>query len=193
MSAQIVCGFTASCGFAISKGTSNGVKTCNYNSCYVMKQHLPCQMAFINFSMVAVDFSVRGRFPRTVRQTLRIITMPGARGRIIVAPILKVTAALESMEPRVVVMIKSFVAAMHGLVLLAVMLCSCDQGAQQHEGASVAKNPFRKVVTMLQMMHDKIIAEGAKEKSLFDTFICFCENSDCDLAKSIRNANLKIP
>jgi len=40
--AQVVCGFKADGTVALSTGSSNGVKTCTYNSCYVDKQNLPC-------------------------------------------------------------------------------------------------------------------------------------------------------
>jgi len=40
--AQIVCGFKADGNVVLSTSSSNGVKTCTYNTCYVMKQHLPC-------------------------------------------------------------------------------------------------------------------------------------------------------
>merc|ERR1719201_1315087 len=41
--AQIVCGFKEDGTVATSKGSSNGVKTCTFNSCYVVKQGLPCK------------------------------------------------------------------------------------------------------------------------------------------------------
>jgi len=40
--AQVVCGFKADGAVALSTGSSNGAKTCTYNSCYVEKQNLPC-------------------------------------------------------------------------------------------------------------------------------------------------------
>jgi len=40
--AQVVCGFKADGTIATSSSTSNGVKTCTYNNCYVDKQNLPC-------------------------------------------------------------------------------------------------------------------------------------------------------
>merc|ERR1719387_2638491 len=54
-------------------------------------------------------------------------------------------------------------------------------------------NPVRKVVTMLQMMMKKIEAEGEKEKELFDKFMCYCDNADATLGKSISDAETKIP
>merc|ERR1719162_1485581 len=40
--AQVVCGFKADGTVATSTSTSNGVKTCTYNQCYVWKQNLEC-------------------------------------------------------------------------------------------------------------------------------------------------------
>jgi len=41
--AQIVCGFQDDGTVALSTGSSNNVKTCTYNKCYVMKQNIPCK------------------------------------------------------------------------------------------------------------------------------------------------------
>merc|ERR1719321_1555855 len=40
---------------------------------------------------------------------------------------------------------------------------------------------------------NKIEAEQKKEQALYDKFMCYCETSDGDLAKSIEEANTKIP
>jgi len=40
--AQVACGFKADGTTAVSTSTSNSVKTCTYNQCYVWKQNLPC-------------------------------------------------------------------------------------------------------------------------------------------------------
>merc|ERR1712176_1719385 len=40
--AQVVCGFKEDGTVAVTTGSSNGAKTCTYNSCYVDKQNLPC-------------------------------------------------------------------------------------------------------------------------------------------------------
>merc|ERR1719326_1759539 len=58
---------------------------------------------------------------------------------------------------------------------------------------SPSANPIRRVVTMLQMMQNKVRAEGEKEKELFDKFMCYCENSEATLGKSIEDAKTKIP
>jgi septal ring factor EnvC (AmiA/AmiB activator) len=54
-------------------------------------------------------------------------------------------------------------------------------------------NPIRRVVTMLQMMQKKIEAEAVKEKEMFDKFMCYCKSGKETLAKSIEDAETKIP
>merc|ERR1719159_1021006 len=43
------------------------------------------------------------------------------------------------------------------------------------------------------MMMKKIEAEGEKQQELYDKFMCYCENADATLGKSIADANTKIP
>merc|ERR1719271_1333689 len=59
--------------------------------------------------------------------------------------------------------------------------------------SGLVANPIRKVVTMLQSMQTKITAEAAKKEKLFDTYMCYCKNADSTLAKSIADAENKIP
>jgi len=54
-------------------------------------------------------------------------------------------------------------------------------------------NPIRKVVTMLQMMQNKISAEGKKKQEIFDKFMCYCDNADELLGGAITAAETKIP
>jgi peptidoglycan hydrolase CwlO-like protein len=54
-------------------------------------------------------------------------------------------------------------------------------------------NPIRRVVTMLQMMTNKVTAEGEKEKELFDKFMCYCQTGATALKNSIDAADTKIP
>merc|ERR1719207_282135 len=68
------------------------------------------------------------------------------------------------------------------VVLLLAVASASQQGA----------NPIRKVVTMLQSMEKKVVAEGEKEKELFEKFMCYCKNSGGDLSKSIADAGPKI-
>merc|ERR1711862_853341 len=49
------------------------------------------------------------------------------------------------------------------------------------------------VVTMLQNMQAKVTAQGEAKEKLFDKYMCYCENADETLAKSIADAETKIP
>jgi chromosome segregation ATPase len=46
---------------------------------------------------------------------------------------------------------------------------------------------------MLQNMEKKVVAEGEKEKELFDKYMCYCSTSGSDLSKSIGAAETKMP
>jgi len=61
------------------------------------------------------------------------------------------------------------------------------------ETLEVTVNPIRRVVTMLQMMVNKVTDEGKKEKELFDKFMCYCATGATELQSSIDSANTKIP
>merc|ERR1719421_404283 len=54
-------------------------------------------------------------------------------------------------------------------------------------------NPIRLVVTMLQMMQNKVEAEGKKMEELFDKYMCYCATAEQTLGKSIADAEEKIP
>jgi chromosome segregation ATPase len=54
-------------------------------------------------------------------------------------------------------------------------------------------NPIRKVVTMLQMMQNKVESEGKKKEEIFDKFMCYCSNADEILGGAIEAAENKIP
>jgi len=61
------------------------------------------------------------------------------------------------------------------------------------EDLNAAKNPIRKVVTMLQAMQKKVEAEGEKEKELYEKFMCYCKTGGSDLSASISAAEAKVP
>merc|ERR1719272_2477288 len=67
------------------------------------------------------------------------------------------------------------------------------QATQQNAISAAAANPIRKVVTMLQRMQKTVEAEGDKEKAMFEKYMCWCKNGGGDLAKSIGDANTKMP
>lgn len=54
------------------------------------------------------------------------------------------------------------------------------------------KNPIRKVVTLMQDMQKELEAEGAKEKEMFEKFMCFCGSNGGDLATAIETAKANI-
>merc|ERR1719379_173986 len=59
--------------------------------------------------------------------------------------------------------------------------------------SELSANPIRRVVSMLQLMSKKVEEEGVKEKELFDKFMCYCKDGAATLAKSIEDAETKIP
>merc|ERR1719386_600533 len=61
------------------------------------------------------------------------------------------------------------------------------------EDVASGANPIRKVVTLLQMMQKKVEAEGEKEAELFEKFMCYCKSSGEELAKTIADAEVKMP
>merc|ERR1719253_2580382 len=56
------------------------------------------------------------------------------------------------------------------------------------ETSTAGANPIRKVVTLMQIMQKEIEAEGAKEKELFDKFMCYCSGGTDSLKKAIADA-----
>jgi septal ring factor EnvC (AmiA/AmiB activator) len=62
-----------------------------------------------------------------------------------------------------------------------------------HESTSLTANPIRRVVTLLQNMQKKVEEEGAKEKKLFEKFMCYCKNGLGDLRQTIDAAESKVP
>jgi len=80
-----------------------------------------------------------------------------------------------------------------GPVIAALLLCSVGNVGAVESQSGVSVNPIRKVVTMLQNMQTKIAAEGAKKEKMFDQYMCYCNNADGTLGKSISDAETKIP
>merc|ERR1719298_340108 len=75
--------------------------------------------------------------------------------------------------------------------ILMLLLVAGASASQQSETARA--NPIRKVVTMLQTMEKKVVAEGEKEKELFEKYMCYCKTSGGALSASISDAGVKIP
>merc|ERR1719424_1331485 len=78
-----------------------------------------------------------------------------------------------------------------------LLLCTAGHVSAVEVSASTSSgtsaNPIRKVVTLLQNMQKKIAAEGAKKEKMFDQYMCYCNNADGTLGKSISDAETKIP
>jgi len=53
-------------------------------------------------------------------------------------------------------------------------------------------NPIRKVVTLMQNMQKEIETEGAKEKELFDKFMCYCHGSSDELTAAVEKTSAEI-
>merc|ERR1719169_166528 len=79
------------------------------------------------------------------------------------------------------------------VALLFCAVCSADALGRMEAQTSLSVNPIRKVVNMLQNMQKKVAAEGAKKEKMFDAYMCYCENADSTLGKSISDAETKIP
>merc|ERR1719174_1953199 len=69
-----------------------------------------------------------------------------------------------------------------------VLLCLLTGAA----ALSTSANPIRKVVTLMQNMQKEIEAEGAKEKELFDKFMCYCSSNNGALAKAVADGKAAI-
>jgi len=79
------------------------------------------------------------------------------------------------------------------LLLVSLGGANASNGLSERADAEYAANPIRKVVTMMQNMQKKITAEGAKKEKAFDAYMCYCNNADGTLGKSIADAQTKIP
>jgi len=71
---------------------------------------------------------------------------------------------------------------------LALLLNGASAVTLEHRA-----NPIRKVVTMLQMMQNKVEADGAKAEAIYDKFMCYCANAETLLGGAITAAENKIP
>jgi len=76
---------------------------------------------------------------------------------------------------------------------VAVLMLALSGAWAAHESTSLAANPIRRVVTLLQNMQKKVEEEGAKEKKLFEKFMCYCKNGLGDLRDTIDAAEAKVP
>jgi len=72
---------------------------------------------------------------------------------------------------------------------VVAFVASCHSVAASDSQA----NPIRKVVTLLQNVQKKVAAEGAKEKELYEKFMCYCRSGFSDMSTSISAAETKVP
>jgi len=74
------------------------------------------------------------------------------------------------------------------LLLIALSLPAMTPATE----VSTAKNPIRKVVTMLQGMYKTVTEEGEREEKAFNEFMCYCKTGVSDLESSIESSKTKI-
>jgi len=74
-----------------------------------------------------------------------------------------------------------------------LLLTSAGTALGSTAGVSSGANPIRKVVNMLNMMSEKVEAEGKREEELFEKYQCYCETNEAEVSKSIETANDRIP
>jgi len=65
----------------------------------------------------------------------------------------------------------------------------CASMAIQHQQQA---NPIRKVVNMLQLMQQKVMAEGEKQEAAYNKFMCYCKTNGGELSEAIQAAQEKI-
>jgi len=75
---------------------------------------------------------------------------------------------------------------------LFVILSLSAAGFTHAETTETGANPIRKIVTLLQNMQKEVEAEGAKEKELFDKFMCYCSGNNGDLNKKEADVKAQI-
>jgi len=70
-------------------------------------------------------------------------------------------------------------------LLTLVLAVPGAQATLQHESVTVAINPIRKVVSLLQAMQKKVGEEGEKETAMYKKYMCYCSNSGGALSDGI--------
>merc|ERR1719310_106215 len=78
------------------------------------------------------------------------------------------------------------------VLTIFALVCFQVSATVSNEGVAgkvrLSANPIRRVVSMLQSMQKKVVAEGEKEKDLFEKFMCYCKNGKGTLEASIETA-----
>lgn len=73
------------------------------------------------------------------------------------------------------------------MFLHATFLAAIAAGTEENA------NPIRKVVNLLNMMSEKVEAEGKREEELFEKYMCYCKTNDAEVSKAVETANAAIP
>jgi hypothetical protein len=77
--------------------------------------------------------------------------------------------------------------------MLALRVATLAAVTGQSEALQHSANPIRRVVGLIQNIQQKVVAEGAKEKELFEKFMCYCQTGTQDLADAITANENKLP
>jgi hypothetical protein len=73
-------------------------------------------------------------------------------------------------------------------LLLVLFAGASARSVQSTDSLDQGANPIRKIVTLLQDMQKEVEADGAKDKELYDKFMCFCSGGAEELAKTSADA-----
>jgi len=94
-------------------------------------------------------------------------------------------------QPAVVIMMagRPFdLSVMMAVAFLVAFLVQQGSAVSVQAELSMAANPIRKVVTLMQKMQAKIEAEGEKEAELFKKFECYCKKTTGQLEAALKQA-----
>jgi len=72
--------------------------------------------------------------------------------------------------------------------IILALLAGSAYASSYAESSKLKVNPIRKITGLLENMQKEIEAQGAKEKELYDKFMCFCDNGAADLLKTATDA-----
>ena len=74
-----------------------------------------------------------------------------------------------------------------------ILLCLLGGASAATQQAQMNANPIRRLVTMMQKMEKKVIAEGEAQEKAFNKYMCYCETSEKALGASIAAGEEKVP
>jgi len=79
------------------------------------------------------------------------------------------------------------------LLVLVLMAATVVPACGATLAAASAKNPIRKVVSLLQKMATTVAKEAEEEKEMYDKFICWCQTGGTELQASISESTARVP